>query len=31
MARTQFGEDRAPLTRDQLFDSNGSLKFKSDL
>lgn len=27
----QFGEDWARLTRDLLFDSEGSLKFKSDL
>jgi hypothetical protein len=27
----QFGEDWAWLTRDLLFDSEGSLKFKPDL
>lgn len=27
----RFGEDWARLTRDLLFDSEGSLKFKTDL
>jgi hypothetical protein len=27
----QFGEDWARLTRDLLFDSKGSLKFKADI
>jgi hypothetical protein len=27
----RFGEDWARLTKDLLFDSEGSLKFKSDL
>jgi hypothetical protein len=28
---TRFGEDWARLTKDLLFDSEGSLKFKPDL
>ena len=31
LTKKYFGEDWARLTKDLLFDSKGSLKFKSDL